>query len=564
MPIPRSILARDGLVDLDLVADPGGWPDDLDGEVLLSTSDLRTAPAHAFFGDGVAIRLSLRAGTHGAAPGTFAWRTAVIDSPSQRLRAARPDLVEATVIGAQSPFGFSNAANTAPLPWGDRLFATWDAGRPVEIDPVSLRFLGEVGHRDDWAPAIDFPVLPLITSTAHPVIDPDRDCMWTVSLDPIAGQVQLIRYDGEGSHVRRWPVRDGAVPQSMHTITQTRDWLILADCAFRADPAELFGQGERSVTNNVDEPVYLIRKDDVEATPVGEPVLATAFRVGPEVMHYYARYDDADGIEVVFEHTPDTDLAMCLRPDDVDAFGRPVDPALVGMYNHAMHASVVSLLRFDPGTGEVTERAVMRDPERYHSTQLSAIDWSTEGISAPSVHHLLCSGFRPEAITQRAIALYRDRLEPFPAAEMPSVLVTLDRQTLKPLGDWTWRLDEYPTSPVFVPRGTDAPVAGRSRYAGTDPGGHVGHLVVPVHSDDGFRVEVFDASDVTAGPVATLRAPGGRTVPFLLHSAWMPRAVPAPDVERLRFADELTDDRLTALSDDLAEVARAVAHDLSS
>ena len=81
-------------------------------------------------------RLSLQPGTHGAAPGTFAWRQRRIDSPSARLRRKRPDVFEATMLGVHSPFGLTNAANTAPLPWGDRLFMTWDVGRPVEIDPV--------------------------------------------------------------------------------------------------------------------------------------------------------------------------------------------------------------------------------------------------------------------------------------------------------------------------------------------------------------------------------------------------------------------------------------------
>jgi all-trans-8'-apo-beta-carotenal 15,15'-oxygenase len=558
MPLPRSILARQGFVDLDL-RPSGAWPDDLDGEIFITTSDLRTAPNHAFFGDGALLRLSLRPGTHGAAPDRFAWRTNMIDTPSQRLRTARPDVFESTVLGSRSPFGYSNAANTAPLPWGDRLFTTWDAGRPVEVDPLDLTFVAEVGHRDDWAPAIDAPVLPLIASTAHPVIDPDRGCMWTVSLDPIAGQVQLIRYDGEGSRVQRWPVTGGQVPQSMHTITQTRDWLILADCAFRVDPAELFGVGERSVTNFTDEPVHLIRKDAVEATPVGQPVPATSFRVGPEVMHYYARYDDRDGIEVLFEHTPDTDLAMHLRADDLDAFGRRVDPDLAGMYSHPMHATVVSVLRFDPESGQVTERASMTEPERYHSTQLSALDWSTEGISDPTAHHLLCSGFRPEAISQRAVQLYGARLQPFPDHEIPSALVTLDRQSLKPLSDWVWPVDEYPSSPTFVPRQAGSASPATSRFAGRAPGGHDGYVVVPVLSDDGFRIDVFDAASVADGPVATLSAPDHETVPFILHAAWMPRAVMAPDVERLRFADELSDWRLAELPHDLARVAREVA-----
>jgi len=113
-----------------------------------------------------------------------------------------------------------------------------------------------------------------------------------------------------------------------------------------------------------------------------------------------------------------------------------------------------------------------------------------------------------------------------------------------------------------VPRGTTDHGGLASRYAGSDPGGHDGYLVVPVLSDAGFRVDVFDAVDVSAGPIATLRAPGGQTVPFILHAAWMPRAVSAPDLERLRFADELVDDRLGELPADLVAVAHQVAADL--
>ena len=89
-------------------------------------------------------------------------------------------------------------------------------------------------------------------------------------------------------------------------------------------------------------------------------------------------------------------------------------------------------------------------------------------------------------------------------------------------------------------------------------------MVVPVLSDGGFRVEVFEAATIGAGPVAVLAAPGGATVPFLIHSAWAPDARPAPPAERLRFADDLDPARLAALPDDLAETARAVAHELDA
>ena len=72
---------------------------------------------------------------------------------------------------------------------------------------------------------------------------------------------------------------------------------------------------------------------------------------------------------------------------------------------------------------------------------------------------------------------------------------------------------------------------------------------------------MFHADDVARGPIATLAAPGV-TMPFMLHSAWMPRAVPAQDLPRNRFADEL--DRLGELDADLQRVVLQVADDLDS
>jgi all-trans-8'-apo-beta-carotenal 15,15'-oxygenase len=51
-------------------------------------------------------------------------------------------------------------------------------------------------------------------------------------------------------------------------------------------------------------------------------------------------------------------------------------------------------------------------------------------------------------------------------------------------------------------------------------------------------------------------------VPVLLHSAWMPRAVPSVDRDRLRFAAELDDAVLDAMEPELADIVRSVAVDL--
>ena len=61
-------------------------------------------------------------------------------------------------------------------------------------------------------------------------------------------------------------------------------------------------------------------------------------------------------------------------------------------------------------------------------------------------------------------------------------MVTLERPGLRPLREWGFAADDYPTSPVFVPRPDG------------EPGGHDGWVLVPVLHDDGFRIDVLDAA----------------------------------------------------------------------
>lgn len=559
MPLPRSLFCADAPADHDLTVQQGTWPAGLTGELILSAPSPDTfGGPHPFFGEGMTYRLSLEGGRHGAGDDGFAWRQKKIDSPSARLRAKRPDVFSATMIGVQSPFGHSNAANTAPLPWGDRLFMTWDVGRPVEIDPLTLDYLCDVGHRSQWQ---DFevspqPLLPLVMSTAHPVIDPDRNVMWTVNTN--WGALSIARWDGEGA-VQQWPITGAVIPQSVHTITQTRDWLIVADCAYKVEPQTLSG-GRRTEPANSSGPVYLIRKDTLESTPVGGEVPCQVFEMAPENNHYYANYDDSEGIAILFEHTECADIAMTQRAGDIDALGRPCDPALRGLYGFPMSPDRTTLVIFDPDKGEVVHRAEQREPERLWTRQLNAMDWSTEGRTNPTVHHTVHQGFRPEAITQEMLALYGDRVDRsvMPSEETTPLVVTTALPDLEISSVHELAMDDFPTSPIFVPRDVGAD-PGQSRYAGSSPGGHDGWVVVPIMNDAGFRVECFDAADVGRGPIATLAKPA-MTVPFVLHSAWMPRVAGASDHQRNRFSSEL--ERIDELPDDLAAVAHEVAREL--
>jgi len=535
MPLPESLL-RSTWRDLDLRVVSGEWPEGVHGEMFISAPVVDERLSFQLFGFGALARLSLTPGSHGAPADRFALRVRTIDTPVQRLHELVPDAFSGGLLGLESPFGHANMVNTAPLVWGDRLFATWDVGRPAEVDPLTFGFLGEVGSAASWG-GDSFGhrnLLPQVFSTAHPVVDPERNCMWTVKLGlgALGLEPTVVRYDGDGATVRTWRLPGAAVTGSMHTISQTEHWLVLADSGnFKADLGEIMG-GARTVQIDTEVPVYFVRKDVLEATPVGGDAPYERAVFGPTSGHYYADWDDSDGIRVLFEHMDLTDLGYRLRADDVDAHGRPLNPAYVGMYQMAMAAQTVSEMVFRPGATERGERQSAVRAEWAWNLQLSAMDASLDGRRRPTHHHVVFQGRRPGAMAQRVLDVYAERIESreVAGAEQPASLVTFSRGEVSVHSRWEFpSLADFPSSPIFVPR------------PGGVPGGGDGWVVVSVLSDDGVRVECFDAADVGRGPLGVLAGPAHETVPFMLHSVWMPQAMSTAGDgrERLRFADDI-------------------------
>ena len=452
MPLPESIFTAD-LADFDLHLAKGEWPAGVRGEMFVSVPVVDDRLDFQLFGFGAMVRLSLEPGTSGAEPGTFALRTRVIDTPVQRIHSLVREAFTGGVLGLDSVFGHANMVNTAPLPWKGRMFATWDVGRPVEIDPVTLGFLGEVGSAASWG-GDSFGqkrVLPQIFSTAHPVTDPERGCMWTVKLSPTKSGLQptLVRWSGDSARVETWPLEGAGVWGSMHTITQTRNWLVLADSGnFKADMNEVFG-GERTCTIDATVPVYFVRKDDVERAAPGTPVPWVRGEFGPTTGHYYAVWDDSDGVRVLFEHLDLTDLGYRLLPGDVDAHGRGLNPAHAGFYNMAMRSQTVSEIVFDPGrSSAVASRTVcsVNDGDMWN-LQLSAMDWSLAGLENPTHHHVVFQGRKPQMIARRVLDLYSDRapLDEIAGPETGARLVTFERGTLRQSAEHRFAaLDDLP------------------------------------------------------------------------------------------------------------------------
>ena len=214
---------------------------------------------------------------------------------------------------------------------------------------------------------------------------------------------------------------------------------------------------------------------------------------------------------------------------------------------------------FDPISGKVIERGIYKSDWTFN-LQLSAMDWSVEGQTNPTLHHVSYQGCRPGNISQRAALLYQDRIDLDQLREAtPGALATFERGSMELKSKWDYTdLSDHITSPTFAPRHAGADLQ-HSAYAGGTPGGHDGYVVQPVCSDNGFRVELFDAANVGAGPVAVLQGTNNECIPMVLHSSWMPRYDTLADADRLRFSDEITAEYLASVPDELHGVIHDVA-----
>ena len=132
--------------------------------------------------------------------------------------------------------------------------------------------------------------------------------------------------------------------------------------------------------------------------------------MAPPAGHYYARWDDTDGVSVVWEGMDLMDLGLYLRPDDLDVNGNPIDPAVAGLYNMAMAPETITEVVFDPESATISHVGTFKQDWAFN-LQLSAMDWSTEGMSAPTLHHVTYQGCRPGNISRRAAEMYEDRID---------------------------------------------------------------------------------------------------------------------------------------------------------
>lgn len=523
--LTRNLFRGQGERDDALEVVAGHWPEDLAGHVFIVGPDKRAPGGHWFGEPGLLCRIDLTPDDQGR----IRVRRRRVTTPLSKLRDRFPRLFRKVLFTEVSPFGVTNLANTNVAALDGRLFLGYDAGRPVEIDPVTMEHLTAVGANDEWLCAVPGLLEPLVSVAAHPAPAVEERALYFVNYSPFPGQrrTSIARW-GLNGPVERWPLDTDAEFDSIHDIKATAEHLVFADLPFVVEPSTLRG-GERTVANQDVTNLFIVRKADLRAVPPGTPVPVVQVTVPFPTGHLSVDVDDADGVLTVYlEHIPLADLMIQLRPDARDhRNGEPFDAEYEGMIASAVQPGAVGRYRIDAATGTVLDAEVVWD-DRFWGPILATKDESTPEARAHG-HHLWFAGcgFDPDLVPQEWWRLYGDGgkahlVAPadLPAEGRPGALAHFDLQAMK-VGDvWTYDDGAFPSPPTFVPRAEQA-----------GPGD--GYVLVLVHADDQKELHLFDAQDLGRGPLARVTAPGFNP-PLLLHSTWMPTRVgPRPSTYRV-------------------------------
>lgn len=356
--------------------------------------------------------------------------TRFIENQSWHLRKLAPEAFVRTDFAEFSWFGTSNLTNTAPIPAfpvlgqggyeGRRVLLSYDAGRPVEVSPLTLEHLSPVGRSGDYHAAVGSSFSPMIMTSGHPVYDPDFEpgsprLLYTNIVPrvadflnvnkPIRADLYLMTWDGSGPPTRPIRVTVDGKPvilrhASVHQLCLTRNYLVIFNANLVLNTASLIEPltpllwrflveqrttevpynlrvfyrwlriRMREATPEQRCPVYFIHKDDIRKALRGKArdVPAKVIELHWELTHALADYDDDDDIVTLFcQHNIGADPADQMEDGDRLVGGGHVPADLLGMFSSATDLNQVRRHVVDLRRGRVETRAFPQvgDPEHF-------------------------------------------------------------------------------------------------------------------------------------------------------------------------------------------------------
>ncbi|MCY1061365.1 carotenoid oxygenase family protein [Nannocystis sp. SCPEA4] len=556
--MPTSMLSSgaediDGLAGhLELKVLDGALPPDIHGHLFVAGS-IASLGRPAFTGEGTLYRFDL-------GPERVRLAQNIMRPPchyADRAAANFGELMEFRDIGLSriSPLlGVRTVLSNSPIPLRDRMIVTTDAGRPWEFDPVTLELVTPIGKADEWLGSIPVPwAFPLVLSTAHPAEDETTGELFTVNFcNPAPGGrpgfSHLVRWTGRQLEHFSLIDRDGEaiqIHQCVHQIQVTRNWVLVQDSAFVVEmrqlaldvlaqvlPVEPLRELLGASTMRTQRPttvIYAIRRRDLRPRSGGfadhpTPVIAHRIELAGESVHFYADFeDDGDHVRLIVPHTPTLDVSEWIHEGEDLLSGGEAGIEVAGMQIPC------ALARGRLGIHKVhvpSGRAESRYVEGRETWGLALGTYARRGQDTPiEVVYYNTSGFAPELMPARLLTAYAPRVDlaalPLTDGEPPRLLEidTVNgtmRSYTAPKG---WSL----LSPNFIPR-RGGPRHARDGYVAVLA--HASETVPHTHGSTGEEVWLFDAEDITRGPVVRLGHPQ-LDFAFTIHGSWVPTLTPS-------------------------------------
>ncbi|MBM4268420.1 MAG: carotenoid oxygenase family protein [Deltaproteobacteria bacterium] len=426
-------------------------------------------------------------------------------------------------------FGVRNFVNTALLPMEERLLATFDAGRPHLVDPMSLEIVTPIGFNREWPIGLDVfgdaPLFPVHFTSAHPQFDPNERRYYGVAYGGTAfgGKpfASIMTWENDGAVVTNPVVLpDGspvAIRQSMHQMAITREHIVLCDASF-VNSIDPYSPGR--ARSDVD--YYIVPKGELGRVGGARAVHVVIPR---EAAHFQVDYDDVGGRIVLHAaHGCGASSGWMTNADTLSRTQERIDPRDSQKPLSSTDVGRMGRYEIDATTGVLRDAVAIAD-EAY--TWGPALYSTTTGEVTRDRHESLywvSMGFSPANLVSRVVNAFLDyphrtvAIADLPQEIVPGALFRFDADRGAIADAYAFPTGYFGLSPQFVP--------GRGRS-----GPREGYVITTVVSDQpdgsssGDEVWVFDGRNLGRGPLCRL----GHTLlnlPFTLHTAWMPSLVP--------------------------------------
>jgi carotenoid cleavage dioxygenase-like enzyme len=561
--VPASLATAERIErSLRLQVLSGALPAGLTGHVFINSALPQSDGSPLFNGDGLFHRLDLG------------------DGPVLTTRIARTPCYYADVATRDHPDGFKNRnltrmsralgsrtfANTGFIPFRDRVLATYDGGRPYEIDTNTLDVVTGVGRFDEWMPGLPAALgrlgigggpFPTILSTAHPAVDDDAGEIFFVNYTfgmPLApGRTLLLRWNGVDDLVPFVITdelgSDVAISQSVHQMAVTRRFVVLMDTAFVTELSKMTGIGPDVTPQAAETVLWIVRRSDLHEG--NDAVVARRVVIPLDAAHFHADVDDDNGIVLHVAHSCTSDPSEFLESGDHTVTGDVVRPDLHGVLTAPSDLGALGRYVVDGETGRVTSSQILRDDA--YTWGGPALVTFAPGTTRFADMFWVSLGLSSELAVDRVLDAYRDwegrhvPVDEIPFAQgRPGTLFRVRTDPLAIVDGYTFPSGRVGLSPTFIPQ---------NGGNGIDDG----WIICPVLSDDdatpgssGDELWIFDARNLAQGPLCRL-GDVDLDLPFTLHTAWLPTVGPRTATYQVSVRDELAD-AVSALSPELQQL----------